>query len=148
MTTRIRIYYDTGAEPVLDARARVVARPDVKNAFPGLPRLSATTGFTLTLPIPPGGHTVCVYAENTGRAGLQNSTVGCRAVQVPWPRHSVRMTAGTSTGGRHPGQCFGRNACPGTRRVGRTTPTRRARSRCGSDLRRERVDVLQDRPAP
>ncbi len=112
MTTRIRIYYDTGAEPVLDASASL-PRPDVKNVFPGFPRLSATTGFTLTLPIPPGGHTVCVYAQNTGRAGLQNSTVGCRAVQVPGapPLGAHDPRGHLDAVGVTPGQCFGLNSC-------------------------------------
>ncbi len=55
-------------------------RPDVKAAFP---RLSATTGFDVTLPITPGRHTICLYGQNTGPGGYHNLDLGCVSGILP-----------------------------------------------------------------
>ncbi|HEY3721900.1 MAG TPA: hypothetical protein VGN59_00930 [Acidimicrobiia bacterium] len=74
-TTQLRISID-GVLRVADVAAS--ARPDVAKIG-----LSLTSGFDITMPLLPGGHGVCVYAQNTGRAGLQNTTVGCVIVATP-----------------------------------------------------------------
>lgn len=74
-TTQLRIYVD-GVLRVADVAAK--PRPDVARIG-----LSLTSGFDITMPLLPGGHGVCVYAQNTGRAGLQNTTVGCTIVATP-----------------------------------------------------------------
>ena len=81
-TTRLRIYYDDELEPQLEPRTSQ-ARPDVQRAFP---RLSATTGFSVTLPITPGVHTICIVGENTGPAGLSFADLGCVHGTVPSSR--------------------------------------------------------------
>ncbi len=55
-------------------------RPDVGAVYPWA---GSATGFDQVLPVLPGRHQVCVYALNTGRRGNNNTTIGCRAVQVP-----------------------------------------------------------------
>ncbi len=76
-TTPLRVYFD--GTPVA-AETAALPRPDVTAA---LPALSTTTGFDFSLESLPGTHFICVYAENTGRQGLQNSTVGCVTRFVP-----------------------------------------------------------------
>jgi hypothetical protein len=78
-TTHLRVSYETSPQPVVDTVADR-PRPDVKAAFP---RLSLTTGFDLTLPIPPGVHTVCIEAQNTGPDGYRNLDLGCVHGTVP-----------------------------------------------------------------
>jgi hypothetical protein len=79
-TTQIRIYY--GSKLVAEKTANL-ARPDVQRAFPAV---GPTTGFNVALPIAPGAHQICVYAQNTGRVGATNSTVGCVTRTVPGTR--------------------------------------------------------------
>ena len=53
-----------------------VDRPDVGAAFT---QSGSNHGFTGTLSLPPGTHTVCAYAINTG-LGASNKAIGCRTV--------------------------------------------------------------------
>lgn len=76
--TQLRVSYD--GRQVLQTPTSL-ARPDV--AALGL---GPTTGFALDLPIVPGGHLVCVDAQNSGAHGRRNSTVGCSKVFVPGVR--------------------------------------------------------------
>jgi hypothetical protein len=78
-TTQYRVYFD-GALMLQRTAAR--PRPDVELAHPVV---GPTTGFNLLLPVQPGPHFVCVYAQNTGPAGLQNSTIGCVTRTIPGP---------------------------------------------------------------
>ncbi len=74
-TTQLRVYID-GVYRV--GAVAALPRPDV-----GRIGLSTTSGFDISLPLLPGRHLVCLYAENTGRAGWQNTTVGCVNVATP-----------------------------------------------------------------
>jgi len=99
--TKLRIYID-GALHVEATAA--LPRPDVRQAL----GLSPTTGFDITLPMRPGPHFVCVYAQNTGRAGLQNSTVGCATRSIPdvqpaGPHDPVGLLEGTESTDTSPG---------------------------------------------
>jgi hypothetical protein len=83
-TTLLRIYYDGPypsllSTPVLEPTASL-PRPDVRAAYP---KLSATTGFDLTLPITPGVHTICIKGENTGPSGTHNLDLGCVHGTIP-----------------------------------------------------------------
>jgi hypothetical protein len=70
-TTQLRIYYDG---KLVAEKTASLPRPDVQRT---LPAVGPTTGFNVALPIAPGGHQICVYAQNTGPAGSANGTVGC-----------------------------------------------------------------------
>jgi hypothetical protein len=130
-TTLLRVYYDGPyptflTQPVLEPTASL-PRPDVRAAFP---RLSATTGFDLTLPITPGVHTICLRAQNTGPSGTHNADLGCVHGTIPdSPPPGLTTRAGASTGS-------GRVRSPaphrvvGTRPGGPTTRTRPALSPC------------------
>jgi hypothetical protein len=75
-TTRIAV--DVDGSPVLETTASQ-PRPDVAAAL----GLGATSGFNLTLPAMPGGHVICVRAQNTGTHGAGNATIGCAARTIP-----------------------------------------------------------------
>jgi hypothetical protein len=79
-TTQLRVYYDG---KLVAEKTAALARPDVARV---MPVLGPTTGFNVALPIAPGGHQICVYAQNTGRAGGANHTVGCVTRTVPGVR--------------------------------------------------------------
>ncbi len=51
-----------------------------------MPSVGPTTGFHLVLPVRPGLHLICVQAQNTGLAGLDNPRVGCATPLVPGVR--------------------------------------------------------------
>lgn len=53
------------------------SRPDVQRSHPGAP---LATGWSATLGLSPGSHSVCAFAINTG-AG-DNTNVGCKSVSV------------------------------------------------------------------
>ncbi|MCA1846554.1 MAG: hypothetical protein LC792_25835, partial [Actinobacteria bacterium] len=55
-------------------------RPDVQRAFPDMPN---ARGFDRAYPILPGRHSFCLYAINRGRAGNNNTTLGCYTTDVP-----------------------------------------------------------------
>jgi hypothetical protein len=78
-TTKLRIFYDGINEVTADAVADQ-PRPDVQRAFP---RLGATTGFDVTLPIVPGFHRICIRAQNTGPSGAHNPWLDCVEGTVP-----------------------------------------------------------------
>jgi hypothetical protein len=78
-TTQLRVYYDG---KLIAEKTAELPRPDVQQAFPAV---GPTTGFNMALPIAPGAHQICVYAQNTGRGG-RNSTVGCVTRSVPGVR--------------------------------------------------------------
>ncbi len=78
-TTQYRVYFDGS---LMLQRTAAQARPDVQAVFPAV---GPTTGFGSLLPVQPGTHFICVYAQNTGVAGLQNSTVGCVTRTIPGP---------------------------------------------------------------
>jgi hypothetical protein len=79
-TTQLRVYYDG---KLVAQKTADLARPDVAQV---MPVLGPTTGFNVALPIAPGGHQICVYAQNTGRVGGANRTVGCVTRSVPGVR--------------------------------------------------------------
>jgi hypothetical protein len=68
----VHVYVDGGGT----ALVADVSRPDVAAAFPGA---GAAHGFTLSVTVPPGGHSVCVYAIDVDSPG-RNTPLGCRAV--------------------------------------------------------------------
>ncbi|HEX7107378.1 MAG TPA: N-acetylmuramoyl-L-alanine amidase, partial [Acidothermaceae bacterium] len=55
------------------------SRPDVTAVYPAYP---ADRGYDITVPASPGGHTVCVRADNSD-VGLPATTIGCAWVTVP-----------------------------------------------------------------
>jgi len=69
-------FYEGGTS--LGTVQTTVARPDVQKVYPTAP---ATSGYTATLRLSAGTHTVCAYGLNTG-AGTTNTTLGCRSVTV------------------------------------------------------------------
>lgn len=79
--TRLRVYYN--GLPVAQTHTNR-ARPDVESML----GLGPTTGFDLRLPVLPSdlGVEVCVYAENSGFHGTDNSTVGCALRRTPEAR--------------------------------------------------------------
>jgi hypothetical protein len=79
-TTQLRVYYDG---KLVAEKTAALARPDVARAIPAV---GPTTGFNVALPIAPGTHQICVYAQNTGVHGTANSTVGCATRSVPGVR--------------------------------------------------------------
>jgi hypothetical protein len=54
-------------------------RPDVASAFPDEP--SNLEGFGQTLAVPPGTHSICLFALNHG-LGASNASLGCKTVTV------------------------------------------------------------------
>jgi hypothetical protein len=68
-STLVRVY-DNGL-PLTQFSANQ-PRPDVQ-AVTGL---GPNTGFDFTIPLYPGAHQICLYAENTG-LGTSNTTLGC-----------------------------------------------------------------------
>lgn len=56
------------------------SRPDVQRAFPGY---GDRHGFSATVPVPVGAHSVCAYAINTGPGG--HTLLGCKTVTVAAP---------------------------------------------------------------
>ena len=75
-TTQIRVRID--GTTVLQ-RTAALPRPDVPAVVAGV---GPTTGYRLVLPARPGRHTVCIDAQNTGLAGLQNAS-HCTVAAVP-----------------------------------------------------------------
>ena len=71
---RIAVRIDTGG---LAYSATGVARPDVARAF----SVGPATGYRFVRAVPPGLHTLCVYAANVG-TGTLSPRIGCRAVTV------------------------------------------------------------------
>jgi len=71
----VQMYIDGHANALTWANR---ARPDVGAVYPTAGPLH---GFALTMPTTPGGHTVCLYAINTGPG--TSRPLGCRAVNVP-----------------------------------------------------------------
>lgn len=72
----IAVYVDGSYE--LSATADV-PRPDVGSARPGF---GDDHGFDVTLPVPGGSRSVCVFALNT-LSGTSHTLLGCRTVTVP-----------------------------------------------------------------
>jgi hypothetical protein len=79
-TTQLRVYYDG---KLVAQKTANLARSDVQRVIPAV---GPTTGFNVALPIAPGAHQICVYAQNTGPAGNANATVGCVSRSVPGVR--------------------------------------------------------------
>jgi hypothetical protein len=79
-TTQIRVYYDG---KLVAQKTAGGSRPDVARAIPAV---GPTTGFNVALPIAPGAHQICVYAQNTGVHGTANATLGCATRSVPGVR--------------------------------------------------------------
>ncbi len=77
--THVRVY-DNGF-PLTQLNA-FRSRPDVRAAT----GLGLGTGYDETIPMYPGPHTVCLYAENTGN-GTSNLTLGCVSRNEPGPRY-------------------------------------------------------------
>ena len=73
----VRVYLD--GEPASDITADG-RRPDVNRSHP---TLGSHTGYDERLPVPPGKHSLCLYAGNLGRAGNRNTTIRCTTVTVP-----------------------------------------------------------------
>jgi hypothetical protein len=75
--TQVRIY-DNGF-PMIQLTADL-PRPDVQAAT----GLGPWTGFDRLVPVTPGPHQFCVYAENSG-VGTANATLGCVSRTEPGP---------------------------------------------------------------
>ncbi len=70
--TKVHVYIDgVGVGIAVAAKPR----PDVGRAFPGI---GDNHGFSKTVSVSPGRHTVCLYAINT-RPGGTNTLIGCRS---------------------------------------------------------------------
>src|SRR6185437_5534099 len=54
-------------------------RPDVTAAYPAY---TGPDGYDTTVTAAPGGHTVCVYGDNSN-IGIPATNLGCRWVTVP-----------------------------------------------------------------
>jgi SpoIID/LytB domain protein len=72
--TQVHVYVD--GRGVASIRADQ-SRPDVGAAYPGV---GDAHGYSTTLTLAPGAHTVCVYAINIGSGG--NTRLGCKPVTV------------------------------------------------------------------
>lgn len=88
----VHVYVDGRFAKGVDANR---PRGDVKAAFPAQ---SIATGFSDFVPLPQGGHHVCVYALNV--SATKSAELGCRDINVstPQPRgflDSVSSTPGT-----------------------------------------------------
>ena len=132
--TSLRVYYDGGEQ--LETWTDQV-RPDAPFDSNDI------SGFNFTLPIAPGPHLICVYAQNTGIAGLENATLGCvnrtvPGVTPPGPHDPQGHLDGFTVRAIDQDGRFEWNPTGG-----RSTPTRPVRSTCGSGssarLRRRRA---------
>jgi hypothetical protein len=63
-----------------------LSRPDVGQSFPAY---GPNHGFSVTVPIAPGTHKVCVYAINVGPNGTNNPQLGCFDVEIGTPIGNV-----------------------------------------------------------
>jgi len=72
-----------------------VLRPDVAAAIPGW---GPAHGFTATLPVANGAHSICVFGINRGSASA-NSLIGCLDVQLPGLPFGFLESATPTTGG-------------------------------------------------
>lgn len=72
----VHVYVDT----VGKAFAADQPRPDVQQSHPGY---GDKHGFSATVPVPVGTHSVCAYAINGGAGG--NTLLGCKTITVPAP---------------------------------------------------------------
>jgi hypothetical protein len=70
---RVRVYVDDLGVASLVAG---LSRPDVGRAYP---EAGAAHGYSTTVPVASGTHTVCAYAVNVA-AGTENPALGCRTV--------------------------------------------------------------------
>jgi len=89
----VQMYVDWSANTMAWAD---LPRPDVEDAF----AMGADHGFSLSMVVAPGAHTVCVYAVNVGVGA--STAVGCRTVRVLGGNpvgaiDSVAMSVGTVT---------------------------------------------------
>ena len=75
--TDVHVYVDGAFAAGFPAK---VSRGDVANAFP---TLGANHGFSQTLTLRPGNHSVCVYALNAKRT--QSTSLGCKTASVVTP---------------------------------------------------------------
>ena len=69
-------------------------RPDVGQAYPGA---GPDHGYSVTVPVSPGSHNVCVYAINVGN-GVTNSRLGCVTVVAGNPFGSLDLNDPTAGG--------------------------------------------------
>lgn len=72
--TQVRVYYD-GSE-MFETTTNIV-RPDAPFDANDI------AGFNFTLPIAPGPHQICAFAQNSGLAGLENAPLGCVNRTIP-----------------------------------------------------------------
>ena len=132
-TTQIRVRID--GTTVLQ-RTAALPRPDVPAVVAGV---GPTTGYRLVLPARPGRHTVCIDAQNTGLAGLQNAAHSAVAAvpdaSAPGAHdpaaastRSARHRPGTSRTRRPAGPSIRIRAAPSAWCSGRSST--RSRSRC------------------
>ncbi|WP_288468167.1 hypothetical protein [uncultured Curtobacterium sp.] len=77
--TQVRVYDQTSGSRSLGTVTTSIARPDVQRVYPAAP---ANSGWSLTVPLTAGNHTICAYGLNQG-AGTTNPLLGgCRSVTV------------------------------------------------------------------
>jgi hypothetical protein len=91
--SQVHLYVDGVFRKAVAANGK---RPDVGAAF----GVGAEHGLTTKVSIPPGTHSVCAYALNTGR-GTTNPFLGCRTVTVAasaWAAYGHLDTATISDG--------------------------------------------------
>jgi hypothetical protein len=94
--TQVAFYDQTGAAQSLGRVNTGGARADVQRAYPGAP---GNSGFSTTVTLSVGTHTVCAYGINVGQ-GTTNPLLGCRSVSVTsvLPQGSLdEVTGGTGT---------------------------------------------------
>lgn len=97
--TDVDIYDQTSGLKNLGRVRTSVARPDVARNVKGAP---ANSGYTSTVTLSAGQHTICAYAINVGSGG-QNPLLGCQTVNVAQdtshdPRGSFDAATSTGTG--------------------------------------------------
>ena len=154
----VDVYVDGGWGAAVTANG---SRPDIGAAFPGA---GNAHGWSYAVWLPPGSHTLCVYAIDI-QIPSHNTPLGCRTVTMPAesPQHAIQ-TAYTASGAEYrPARPAGRagRGRPGTRRVRPALrargdlldrhdarprgPRRRHRGRVGEPRRGSRRARLPDR---
>jgi hypothetical protein len=94
--TQVAFYDQTGAAQSLGRVGTGGSRPDVQRALRGAP---GNTGYSATVTLSIGTHTVCAYGINVG-LGTTNPLLGCKSVVVTntLPQGSLdSVTAGAGT---------------------------------------------------
>jgi hypothetical protein len=114
-STLVDVYDQTAGSKYLTTITTSKPRPDVVSAYPAAP---ANSGYTGTVQLAAGSHTICAYAINTG-PGSENPLLGCRTVNVTQdtshdPQGSLDAVTPTSGGALVHGWVFDPDATGAT----------------------------------